>query len=315
MSAYKSSKLNFLLNTVPPGFLVDGRFLRTHHFQSKSIGDYVERGWLERIGWGVYRRPLPTEIADAMHSAYCGGGASNASGVVPPKVPGNVAVVSMQRIMGYDFHVGGSSALELLGHVHHLQLGSAGCDAAGRKLHLYGSTPSWLERVQLEVQPLVHTRALFAGDSTLGVIDADRNALTDSPDLSVWHYSIKASTPERAILEAIDELPARTTFDAVSEIFESLTMLRPKLLMELLQACRSVKVKRLFFVFADHHRHAWREHLDTKDISLGSGPRALVKGGKLHPAYRIAVPEPYLPSHRQGGREPGISDPHLQVDD
>lgn len=59
---------------------------------------------------------------------------------------------------------------------------------------------------------------------------------------------------------------------------------------------QSVKVKRLFFVFADHHRHAWRDFLNVGDVSLGSGPRALVKGGKLHPLYQIAVAQPYLPS-------------------
>lgn len=293
MSDQKSKKLNFLLNVVPPGFLVDGRFLRAHHFQSKSLGDYVSRGWLERIGWGVYRRPLPIDVKNSVQAQQC----SEMSESSLPIVPGTVAVVSMQRIMGYDFHVGGFSALHLLGHLHHLPLG--GCE----KLHLYGDTPSWLERVSLNVKPVLHTRALFAGDSTLGVVDADRDVVTDNPDLAVWHYSIKASTPERAILEAIDQLPNHTTFDAVSEVFESLTMLRPKLLMDLLKACRSVKVKRLFLVFADHHQHAWRQYLDVSHIGLGSGSRALVKGGKLHPIYRIAVTEPYVHSARMNNQE------------
>jgi hypothetical protein len=285
MSIQKSEKLKFLLNTIPPGFLVDGRFLRTHRFQSKSLGDYVSHGWLERIGWGVYRRPLPKEVTGAMQTSLAGGAPNGSASVVP----GIVAVASMQRIMGYDFHVGGFSALQLFGHVHHLPLG--GSDA----LHLYGKTPSWLGRVPLDVRPLTHTRTLFAGDATLGVVDADRGSLIDSPDLSVWHYSIRASTPERAILEAIDELPHHSTFDAVDQVFESLTMLRPKLLMQLLQACHSIKVKRLFFVLADHHRHAWGHNLDLSHVSLGSGPRALVEGGKLHPVYQIAVSERYLP--------------------
>ena len=67
--------------------------------------------------------------------------------------------------------------------------------------------------------------------------------------------------------------------------------LRPKQLMAVLQACRSVKVRRLFFVYADRHEHGWRKHLDTSRIDFGSGPRALVEGGKLHPTYRIYVAE------------------------
>ena len=33
------------------------------------------------------------------------------------------------------------------------------------------------------------------------------------------------------------------------------------------------------------------KHLDTSRIDFGSGPRALVEGGKLHPTYHIYVPE------------------------
>lgn len=286
MTTKKSEKLKFLLNTVPPGFLVDGRFLRTHRFQSKSIGDYVTQGWLERIGWGVFRRPMPNDIVKKLSNSF----SDALSDDLVTVVPATVAVVSMQRIMGYDFHVGGFSALSLFGHEHDLPLGGNG------KLHLYGDTPSWITRVLLDAQPVSHTRALFAGNPTLGILDADRHVLTKNPELSVWHYSIKASSPERAILEAIDELPQHTSFDAVAKVFESLSMLRPKLIIQLLQACQSVKVKRLFFVFADHHRHAWRDFLNMGDVSLGSGPRALVKGGKLHPLYQIAVAQPYLPS-------------------
>ena len=66
-------------------------------------------------------------------------------------------------------------------------------------------------------------------------------------------------------------------------------MLRPKQLMALLTVCRSVKVRRLFFVFADRHRNAWRKHMDTSAIDFGTGPHVLVDGGKIHPVYQIYV--------------------------
>jgi glycine/D-amino acid oxidase-like deaminating enzyme len=53
----------------------------------------------------------------------------------------------------------------------------------------------------------------------------------------------------------------------------------------------SVKVKRLFFFFADRHQHAWLERLDRDAIDLGEGKRMLVKGGKLNKPYQITVPE------------------------
>ena len=66
--------------------------------------------------------------------------------------------------------------------------------------------------------------------------------------------------------------------------------------MALLTACRSVKVRRLFFVFADRHGHGWRKHLDSSKIDFGSGPRALVAGGRLHPEYHIYVPQDLVPA-------------------
>ncbi|WP_213981198.1 type IV toxin-antitoxin system AbiEi family antitoxin domain-containing protein [Sphingomonas sp. dw_22] len=34
----------------------------------------------------------------------------------------------------------------------------------------------------------------------------------------------------------------------------------------------------------------WRSRLDTSRIDLGSGKRALIKGGELDPRYNITVP-------------------------
>src|SRR3546814_5673708 len=79
-------------------------------------------------------------------------------------------------------------------------------------------------------------------------------------------------------------------------VFQVLSNLRPRHLMSLLRSCRSIKVRRLFFVFADRHEHAWLKHLEKDAIDFGFGPRALVKGGKLHPTYRIYVPEDILPA-------------------
>jgi hypothetical protein len=60
-----------------------------------------------------------------------------------------------------------------------------------------------------------------------------------------------------------------------------------------------VKVKRLFFVYADKHQHGWRAHVDPTGVDLGAGDRAFTAGGRLHPTYRITVPAELLPS-REG---------------
>lgn len=71
---------------------------------------------------------------------------------------------------------------------------------------------------------------------------------------------------------------------------EGLTTLSPRRLQKLLEDCRSVKVKRLLFYFAERHHHAWLKKLERKSIDLGEGKRMLVKGGKLDKTYQITVP-------------------------
>jgi hypothetical protein len=61
-------------------------------------------------------------------------------------------------------------------------------------------------------------------------------------------------------------------------------------LQKLLAECHSVKVKRLFFYFADRHSHAWLKRLDREAVDLGEGKRMLVRGGRLDKTYQITVP-------------------------
>jgi hypothetical protein len=82
----------------------------------------------------------------------------------------------------------------------------------------------------------------------------------------------------------------------VDKLFEGLTNLRPNLLETLLQLCSSIKVKRYFFVFADRHQHAWRKYISTTGINLGSGPRFVFEGGRIHPEYKISVPADFVDS-------------------
>ena len=191
--------------------------------------------------------------------------------------------------MEYAVHLGGESALDIAGYAHFLSLGGQ------PRVHFYGDVPSWLRRMPMQTQVVVRQCTLF-GDDPIGVHNADREERSSGPMVDVWRWPVKVSSPERAILEALDELSHVASFENLDKVFEGLTSLRPKQLMALLTACRSVKVRRLFLVFADKHQHRWRKYLDTSKIDLGSGPRALAVGGRLHPTYLIYVPEGFLPA-------------------
>ena len=54
-----------------------------------------------------------------------------------------------------------------------------------------------------------------------------------------------------------------------------------------------MKVKRLFFLFADRHKHRWLAHIDRTGIDLGKGPRMLVEGGRYVAAYQLVVPDEF----------------------
>ena len=272
MGHQKQPRLKRLLDKVPPGFMVDTAWLKGREgIDPKSIHEYVARGWLERVVRGVYRRPLPANVQESRDTDW------------------QVPLLSLQWIMDKDVHLGGESALDLAGYAHYLSLGDK------PRVHVYGDVPAWLKRLPIRTQFVVHSRALF-GDDPTGIMDAGRDVPSGAQAVNVWRWPIKASSPERAILEALDELPNKASFDKLDKVFEGLTSLRPKLLTQLLGACRSVKVRRLFFVFADRHQHAWNKHIDTSQIDFGSGPRALVNGGKLHPKYRIYVPADFVPT-------------------
>ncbi len=263
MTQQRRERLKPLLDDLPPGFVVEAAWLVARGIDRKSILQYEQRGWLEKLARGVYRRP------DAHRDVSTGGDWRR-------------LVLSLQRVMEYDVHVGGRTALSLHGFEHYLSLG-----AEAPRVYLYGDVPSWLARLPNADRFETRTLSLFGGSKT-GVDGVDDKKQSSPPQRRL--NDLVVSTPERAILEMLNELPANESFHNVDTIFEGLTNLRPRLLETLLKECRSVKAKRLFFVFADQHDHAWRQYLDPDDYDLGSGPRALVDGGRLHPRYDITVP-------------------------
>ena len=268
MSGQNDTKLKRLLASVPHGFLIDSRWMRERKITRQSVHDYVRRGWIEQVMPGLYRRPFAAQ--------------ENSDAVQGWKIP----LLSAQWLMRYDVHLGGSSALAQLGHTHYLSLGQQ------RMVFLYGDNlPTWLFR--LKVNAKLEKRSLKLFDhSTASIDDMDFSPNDDGGQTSrpPWEWPIKASSAERAVLEALEELPRQESFHNLDMIFQGLTNLRPRRLQTLLETCTSIKVKRLFFVYADRHRHAWFKHLNVERIDLGTGDRSLVKGGKLHPEYRITVP-------------------------
>ncbi len=277
MATQTQTKLNWLEKELPEGLLVDAAWLSGHGFSTALRSQYVAAGWLEQPARRVYRRP--------------------------PRGPlvWQQVIISLQTLLKHRLVVGGRTALELHGFAHFLS-------QTQKEVHLYGPKPppNWLEKLPLPVRFVYHNeRKLFRsvpvtpslatlswnlkmGEGTSN--DPIHGSFTVQP-WGQWEWPMTLTTPERAVLELLDELPGRESFHQVDKLFEGLTSLSPRRLQALLADCKSVKVKRLFFFFADRHEHSWLKHLDRNSVDLGKGKRMLVKGGKLDPKYQITVPE------------------------
>ena len=243
---------------MPEGLLVTARWMSEHGYSTALRTQYVAAGWLEQPVRGVFRRPRGT-------------------------VDWQQVVISLQMMMRLPLVVGGRTALEQSGFGHYLAHTTS-------EVHLYGPKPppAWLATLPLDVRFVGHNSARLFPDTGSGSKTADE--FTTRP-WGQWDWPLALSTPERSVLELLDELPSRESFHQVDKLFEGLTALSPRRLQPLLESCRSVKVKRLFFFFADRHHHAWLKRLDKSAVDLGSGNRKLVDGGKLDRTYQITVPE------------------------
>ena len=280
MSGQQETKLKQLIQEVPPGFLVDSGWMARHAISRQSVAGYVKQGWLEPVMSGVYRRPFSSDINPEAAGGW--------------KIP----LLSAVWLMQHKFHIGGASSLSLRGHAHYLSF------SGEFALYLYGSDiPAWLSRLRTDADVKSRSNVLF-GEGATGVENSDFDLSNDKYlelAQSPWRWPMPMSSSERAILEMLDEVPKGESFHKVDVVFESLANLRPRLLTTLLSLCRSVKTKRLFFVFADKHNHAWRQHIDISSIDLGKGDRALTPGGRLHPIYRITVPADLIPKETPHG--------------
>jgi hypothetical protein len=274
MGSQTQGKLNWLQRALPEGLVVDSGWLERHNVSRQLRRKYVMHGWLLPLARGVYCRPSPSEQ--------------------PSPLPWQQLVISLNALQNLAVAAGGRTALELHGFSHYLAA------SGSREAHLFANEdfPGWVSRVPVNTKLVLHNaRKLFRNRDvppffTTGTAppSAEDSGFTEQ-SWGHWKYPLTVSTPERAILELLNEVPKSETFHQADVLMEGLRNLSPRRLQALLADCRNVKVKRLFLWFAGRHNHAWLQKLDRSGIDLGKGKRMLVRGGKLDTKYNITVPE------------------------
>jgi hypothetical protein len=245
------TKINALIQSLHRGTVLLPSWLLSQGYSYELQQCYRKSGWLKSIGKGAMLKSNDPLVLSGALSA-------------------------LQNFVNINVHVGGRSALELHGVAHYLQINSYETTLfvnSNTKLPLWFTNNDWNTKIKL-------FRLSLFEDEMIGMTDFNDGELT-----------MKISNADRAIVECMALCPAQFPLSEAYELMEGLSGLRPAKVQELLEKCKSVKVKRLFLYFAEKAGHRWFEYLDTEKIDLGAGNRSLTESGVLIPKYKLILPK------------------------
>jgi hypothetical protein len=262
VNSTRRKELNHLL---PEGSIATRSWLMDNGFDRHAIDNLIKSDQLTSVTPGVYTRWNAKPTWEGV-------------------------VYFMQTHLGLNLTVGGLTALELSGYSHYLPF------AAKRKIHLYGTAalPTWIEKVIPNVEFEWHSELDLLGKSGKELETPSHDPLQNFTKLQPWKEgigNIRLSSPERAILEILLDVPKEISFEHADQLMQNMNTLSPRSLQPLLEACDNKKVRRLFFWLAERHQHAWLAKMRPQKINFGSGKRMLAKDGRLDKKYNITIPK------------------------
>ncbi|WP_234886026.1 type IV toxin-antitoxin system AbiEi family antitoxin, partial [Sinorhizobium fredii] len=238
------------------------------------LPDMIPRGTVALSQWLIckgYSHDLQKRYRGSHWLTSIGNGAMIRSG---DKVGYEGAVYALQEQLAASIHPGGRTALSLHGKAHYLELGRP-------RVCLFGQPgerlPTWFRQHGWGADVEYHRTNLLPAGAGVGTVELSG-------------FSIKASKPTRALMECLYLATDESSYVECGQLMEGLNNVRPAQVQKLLEACTSVKVKRMFLYLAELAGHQWANHLNHNRIDLGSGKRSLVKGGAYVARYDITVP-------------------------
>jgi hypothetical protein len=182
-------------------------------------------------------------------------------------------IYALQTQASLPIHPGGLTALSLQGFSHYLRFDE-------ERIHIftsYSKIPKWFRSYDWG-NAIEYYSTSFLPSNLASIKYEFKN------------FSINISSPERAMLECLYLTPNKMDIIECYQVMEGLVNLRPVIIQELLEQCKSIKVKRLFLYMADKQKQSWFKYIDKAKIDLGSGDRSLVKDGVYIKDYKITVP-------------------------
>lgn len=251
-----ATKINQILPKWPKNTIATASWFHEQGIPGDLVSYYRRSGWINGFGRGA-------AIKNGDTVEWFGG------------------MYALQGQLHLPIHPGGKTALILQGYGHYVPLGR-------ERIVLFTQrgvrVPLWFTQNEWPINLHIFKTNLFPFGYTVGLKKID-----------MGNFSISVSTPERAIMEVLYCLPSKESPDETKYLMEGLATLQPDVVIELLKACTSVKVKRTFMVLAEIEQHSWLKHIDTTSIDFGSGKRSLIQGGYYNPHYQITVPPTWKP--------------------
>ena len=212
-TSYRQNIIKSVLADLPHGQPFDLETLEKHDVSSFLASSYARRGWLTRLGRGVYGYPNDELQLDAC------------------------LLLLQSHVDG--FHVGGKTALAWQGIRHNV--------SSREPLYLWGEQryvlPDWFTS-RFPAHYLYRGLFNFPEASLPGALPP---GLTTLPD---HNEALLVSTRERALLEMINEVGVSQDQEESALLFEQFSSLRPEVIGPLLAACTRVKTVRLFLHLA-----------------------------------------------------------------
>ncbi|MGZ3745197.1 MAG: type IV toxin-antitoxin system AbiEi family antitoxin domain-containing protein [Pseudobdellovibrionaceae bacterium] len=257
MGIEKQSKLNQLMRQWPDGRINSSLWLKSEGYGANFIQKYKNNNWIEVVGTGAYKKS--------------GDEVTWASGLE-----------CLQKQLRSEVYVGGKTAIELAGRAQYLKMKETKVVMLSNKKE---ALPSWMKNHDWNVELDYKVKNLFKTNLAFG------EKLNGFTTREVDRASITISSPERAYLEYLDELPESASYAESKELMENLITLRPSVVQNLLENCTSIKVKRLFLHFAEKVNHPWYKKINQKKIDLGVGKRVVLKNGVFDKKFNITVPK------------------------
>lgn len=245
--------------------------------QLQPLGTVMLSSWLQEQGYSL---ELQKRYKSSQWLESIGTGAMKRAG---DQIEIEGAIFALQQQLNLSIHIGARSALAMLGKSHYLEMDK-------RQITLFGQTseklPKWFVGYDWGVKVNYHRSDFIPEKTGLTTFDAK-------------NFSIDISGSIRAIFECLYLAPKEQDLMECYELIEGMNNLRPTVVQEMLEACRSIKVKRLFLFMAEKAGHPWFKHIRQNNINLGTGKRSIVPDGVFIAKYGITVPKE-LSGHESG---------------